>query len=83
MPEQAETIRATIRAYQTTFSENDRAGWIALFVEDAVLEDPVGTRRCEGHGALGAFWDEIHAAGHHSYVVAVTTPAMREVPKTA
>lgn len=76
MSEQAETIRSTIRAYQSTFSENDRAGWIALFVEDAVLEDPVGTGRCEGHGALGEFWDEIHAAGHHSYVVPVTTPAV-------
>jgi steroid Delta-isomerase len=74
--DQAETIRSTIRAYQTTFSENDRAAWIALFVEDAILDDPVGTRRVVGHGGLGEFWDEIHAAGHHSYVVPLTTPAV-------
>ena len=72
----AERVRSTIRRYQSTFSANDRAGWIALFTEDAVLEDPVGTHRCEGHAELGEFWDTIHASGHQSFVVPVTTPAV-------
>jgi len=72
----AERIRSTIRRYQSTFSENDRAGWIALFTEDAVLEDPVGTHRCDGHVALGEFWDRIHVSGHHAFVVPVTTSSL-------
>jgi steroid delta-isomerase len=72
----AEKIRSTIRRYQTTFSDNDRAGWIGLFAEDGVLEDPVGTRPCVGHDELGEFWDTIHASGHDSYVVPVNTPAV-------
>ena len=41
-----------------------------------MLEDPVGTNRCDGHAELGEFWDGIHASGHHSFVVPVTTPAV-------
>jgi ketosteroid isomerase-like protein len=69
-------IRATIRKYQSTFGDGDREGWLSLFTDDGVLEDPVGTRRCEGRRELGAFWDEIHAAGHEAHVVPVTAPAV-------
>ena len=72
----AAAIRATIRRYQTAFSENDRAGWLSLFVDDAVLEDPVGSHRCEGKEGLAEFWDKIHAGGQHSYVVPGTGPAV-------
>jgi steroid delta-isomerase len=71
-----EVIRATIRKYQSTFSDGDREGWVALFTDDAVLEDPVGQHRCQGHVALGEFWDAIHASGHAAHVVPITTPAV-------
>ena len=47
----------TIERYQSTFSADDRDGWLALFTDDAVLEDPVGSSAHEGHEAMAAFWD--------------------------
>jgi ketosteroid isomerase-like protein len=42
----------------------DRAAWLALFAEDAVVQDPVGTSFLDetgdghrGHAAIGAFFD--------------------------
>jgi steroid delta-isomerase len=60
-----EAIARTIERYQSTFSAGDRDGWLALFTDDAVLEDPVGSPPHEGRAALAAFWDRIHerAAG--------------------
>jgi len=37
--------------------ERDRAGWLALFADDAVVEDPVGGGRQEGIDAITAFYD--------------------------
>jgi steroid Delta-isomerase len=37
--------------------ERDRAGWLALFTPDAVVEDPVGGGRHEGIDAITAFYD--------------------------
>jgi steroid Delta-isomerase len=37
--------------------ERDRAGWLALFAPDAVVEDPVGGGRHEGIAAITAFYD--------------------------
>jgi steroid delta-isomerase len=54
-------IRATIERYQTTFNSGDRDGWLALFTEDAELEDPAGSSPRVGRDGLAAFWDEMHA----------------------
>jgi hypothetical protein len=37
--------------------ERDRAGWLALFASDAIVEDPVGGGRHEGIEAISAFYD--------------------------
>jgi steroid delta-isomerase len=44
----------------------DREGWLALYSEDAVLEDPVGPSQWDPEGkghrgkrALAAFWDRV------------------------
>ncbi len=37
--------------------ERDRAGWLALFADDAFVEDPVGGGRHEGIEAITAFYD--------------------------
>ena len=38
--------------------ERDRDGWLALFAEDAVVEDPVGGKsRHEGIDAIARFYD--------------------------
>lgn len=72
----AQQIRDTIAAYQRTFSERDRAGWLALFTDDAVLEDPLGSHRAEGKQAVAAFWDEVHRGDAHSTVTPVLAPAV-------
>ncbi len=55
----AATIRATIDAYCAAFTA-DRDGWLALFADDATVEDPVGTDVHRGKEAIGAFWDVSH-----------------------
>ncbi|MFK7989087.1 MAG: nuclear transport factor 2 family protein [Sandaracinaceae bacterium] len=37
--------------------EKDKAGWLALFTEDAIVEDPVGAGVHAGKQALSRFWD--------------------------
>jgi steroid delta-isomerase len=56
-----ETSLARVRA-------RDRGGWLALFAEDAVVEDPVGPsdwdpegKGQQGKAAIGAFYDMFSA----------------------
>jgi steroid Delta-isomerase len=58
-------ISATIERYQATFNSGDREGWLALFTDDGVLEDPVGSPPRVGGEGLGAFWDQIHDGKRH------------------
>ena len=53
-------IRDTIQRYQTTFNNGDREAWLALFADDGVIEDPVGSPAREGAVGRAAFWDEVH-----------------------
>ena len=59
MPASADQINATIDAYVAAFSAGDRAGYIALYTEDATLEDPVGSDVIRGREAIGTFWDGV------------------------
>jgi steroid delta-isomerase len=58
MTADAATIRATVEAYCTAFTKGDREGYVALFAEDAWIEDPVGSPRHEGREALRSFFDQ-------------------------
>ena len=58
MTADAATIRSTVERYCAAFSAGDRAAYVALFAEDAWIEDPVGTPRRDGHEAIGGFFDE-------------------------
>ena len=47
----------------------DRSGWVGLFAEDGVVQDPVGVSFLDetglghhGHEGIGAFWDNVIAA---------------------
>ena len=55
-----QVIRSTIESYCRTFGD-DREAWLALFADDATVEDPVGSEVRRGKEAIGAFWDETHA----------------------
>jgi steroid delta-isomerase len=69
-------IQETIRRYQATFSAGDREGWLALFADDAVLEDPVGSAPHEGLEAIAAFWDGVHARTERGTVRMTQGPAV-------
>jgi steroid Delta-isomerase len=69
-------IKGTIERYQATFSADDREGWLALFTDDAVLEDPVGSARHEGREAIAAFWDAVHARTERGSVRMTQGPAV-------
>ncbi len=56
-------IRAALEAYCDGWRSNDRDAWLALFADDAVVIDPVGTPAHEGKEAVGAFWDQVRRMG--------------------
>ena len=71
-----DTILRTIERYQSTFSADDREGWLALFTDDAVLEDPVGSAPHEGREAIAAFWDRVHGRTERGTVRMTQGPAV-------
>ena len=56
MPDES-VIRDTIESYWKAFTAGDRGGWVALFTDDATVEDPVGTEVHRGKDAIGAFFE--------------------------
>jgi steroid delta-isomerase len=58
MPADEAAIRATIEQYFARFSAGDRDGWLALWTDDATMEDPVGTPVKRGKDEIGAFYDQ-------------------------
>lgn len=57
MPADAESIRAAIDRYTSTFG-GDREVFLDNFAPDAWIEDPVGSPRLEGRDAIGGFYDQ-------------------------
>jgi len=54
----------------------DRDGWLSLFAEDAVLEDPIGPSSFDpdgaghhGREAIAAFWDDVISMGRVEFDV--------------
>jgi steroid delta-isomerase len=61
-------------ASMSAVEAGDRAGWLALFTDDAVVEDPVGPSMFdpEGRGhrgldAIAGFYDDVIASGSVSF----------------
>lgn len=56
MPDAASII-AAIKAHCQTLSDHDKGGWLSLWADDAVLEDPVGVDTYRGlEGIRTTFW---------------------------
>lgn len=53
-------IIALVDRYVEAFNTSDREAYVALFVEDGTVEDPVGSGVHQGPAAIGAFWDAVH-----------------------
>ena len=54
----------------------DREGWLALFADDAVVEDPIGASPLNPSGegrrgkeAIAAFWDEVISMGRVGFAI--------------
>ena len=59
MPDR-EAMVATIETHCRTISAGDREGWLRIFADDVVLEDPANIDIYRGVEAVGtAFWNEI------------------------
>ncbi len=63
----------------------DRAAWLDLFTDDAVVEDPIGPSPLnpEGHGrrgkeAIAGFWDEIVSMGQVRFAIRESYACGRE-----
>lgn len=59
MPADADVIRAAVDAYCAAFTAGDRDAYVALFADDAWIEDPVGSGRHEGSAAIAAFFEQM------------------------
>jgi len=66
-------------------STGNRAGWLALFAEDAVVQDPVGISPFDpaglghrGKDAIGAFWDNVIAPNGGIFCIRESYPAADE-----
>lgn len=60
----------------TAVEAGDREAWLAIFTDDAVVEDPIGRSPLdpEGHGrrgkaAIAAFWDDVISSGHVTFAI--------------
>lgn len=49
-------IAQTMQAYVDNITAGNLGAVVALFAEDAVVEDPVGSEPARGHGALREFY---------------------------
>lgn len=63
-------------------SNGDREGWLALFADDAVVEDPVGESPLDptgqghrGKAAIADFWDTVIAPGSIDFQIVSSHPA--------
>jgi steroid delta-isomerase len=50
-------MTAVMEEYCRCQIAKDKEGWLSLFSDDVVHEDPVGVHTSYGKGDLGAFWD--------------------------
>ena len=49
-------MSAVVQSYVDSYNRSDLAGILALFAEDATVEDPVGSPLKTGHGEIGEFF---------------------------
>jgi hypothetical protein len=71
MPDRAEVL-ALVRSSPAYVGAHDKAGWLGIFGDEHVVEDPVGSRpvRSGDAGALERFWDTFIAPNDIEFQVA-------------
>ncbi len=58
-----EQMEAAVHAYVEAFAKGDPELAVAIFAEDAVIEDPIGTPPRIGHAAIREFYVQSMATG--------------------
>ena len=78
--------RAASIKSMTRIEAGDRDGWLELFAEDAVVEDPVGPSTFDpdgtghrGKDAIRAFYDNVISMGHVTFAIRESYAAGSEV----
>ena len=66
MAPSADRVRQLVRTYIRNFNARDFDALMAIYAEDATLEDPVGTPLVHGKAAIRAFYEQ--AAAHYSFL---------------
>jgi hypothetical protein len=61
-------VHDVVRASPAAVAAHDKAGWIALFDDDYVIEDPVGWQPVRGED-ISSFWDAFIAPNDIEFVV--------------
>jgi len=67
-------LRAVVSAYMDAMNANDKDAYVALFSNDASLEDPVGSGVRHGHDEIGEFWDMVHSLSESITLVPTGPP---------
>jgi steroid delta-isomerase len=62
MPTEQQMIRA-VHDYVTAFDKNDPEMAVALFAENATVEDPVGSQIIKGRAAISDFYKQVMERG--------------------
>jgi steroid delta-isomerase len=62
MPD-SKTMKAAMQAYIDSFNSGDPEAVVALYADDATVEDPVGSPPRQGKEAIRAFYRETVATG--------------------
>lgn len=57
-----DAIRTTVEQYLARFSAGDTEGWLALWADDATMEDPVGSPVKHGKAEIGEFFAQSQTA---------------------
>lgn len=73
--------QASYRSRENALAKN-RAGWLALFADDAVVQDPVGVSALDptgkghrGKEAIGRFFDTVVAAANMDFEIDKSIPS--------
>jgi ketosteroid isomerase-like protein len=68
----------------------DKAGWLALYADDAIVQDPVGVSPLDpagnghrGKEAIGRFWDMVIAPGNLEFTLHASHPCADECANVA
>ena len=66
-------VAGPVAAYFDSITGGAQAAWAALFADDAVVHDPVGSVPAEGRGALDEIWKMLHVSFEKLEITAVHT----------